>query len=172
MNTQVLTNWIQLATGVAVLIGLGLVIWELQQAREIAVAQQINNSMSQYSNQLQAMMGEESARSLAKACDEPDSLTTEDMIVLGYYYNEIVNRLRGQWELEANTDLAVFDWRAWSGNFDIIFATEYGRWWWSRGDWEGEIRDAGNRWLAEKEVISCSDRFDSYRNRKGIVENR
>ena len=87
-TTQTLTNWIQLATGVAVLIGLGLVIWELQQTREIAVAQQVDDSMSRYSNQLQAMMGEESARSLAKACDEPDSLTTEDMIILGYYYNE------------------------------------------------------------------------------------
>jgi hypothetical protein len=36
MASQRLHDWVQIATGVAVLIGLGLVVWELRQAREFA----------------------------------------------------------------------------------------------------------------------------------------
>ena len=165
MELPTITNWTQVITGVAVLIGLGLVIWELQQTREIATAQQITNSFSAYSSQLQAMMGEESVKALAKACDHPDSLTTEDMIVLGYFYTDVINELRSALHQASNTDLAVFEWKQWTGNFDTIFATEYGRWWWGNQKWEPEIMEAGNAWLAEKPTRNCADEYASYRNR-------
>ena len=104
---------------------------------------------------------------MAKACEEPDSLTTEDMFVLDHYYTEVLNNMRwGFYVDEAATDLMVADWHRWTGNFYVIFATEYGRWWWQMSEWEPEIMEAGNRFLAEQDIPSCSERFDLYRNRK------
>ena len=39
MNYQSLSNWIQIVTGIAILVGLGLVVLELRQSRDIALAQ-------------------------------------------------------------------------------------------------------------------------------------
>ena len=157
-----------LTTGaiVAVLFGLGLVVWELQQAREIAKIQSVSDAMAAYSQRVQAMMGEESAVAVARACDEPDSLTTEDMIVLAHFYTEVLNNMRWHFSLqEVSDDLAVFDWQRWSANFANIFATEYGRWWWQMGSREPEITEVGNRILADLDAPNCSEYFDTYRNR-------
>jgi len=152
---------------VAVLAGLGLVVWELRQVREIAVAQLASDGFSTYSQRVQAMMGEDSAKAVAKACDEPDSLTTEDMVVLRLYYTEIVNNMRQVRNLQqASDDLTFLDWKQFSVNFYLIFQTEYGRWWWKNSRWlEPEILEVGDRFIEEQEVVSCSESFDSYRKR-------
>ena len=62
MNSQALSSWIQAIGAVAILGGLGLVVWELQQAREIAKAQQASDGSAGYSQRVQAMMGENAAR--------------------------------------------------------------------------------------------------------------
>ena len=131
MDSQALSSWLQTIAAIAVLCGLGLVIWELRQARDIAKIQSVSDGMAGYSQRVQAMMGEDSAAAVAKACDEPDSLTTEDMIVLNHFHTELLNNMRWSLALQnVSDDLAVFDWQEWSGNFTSIFATEYGRWWW------------------------------------------
>ena len=112
------------------------------------------------------MLGEHADRAVAKACDEPDSLTTEDMFVLDHFYTEVLNNMRwGFFVDEAATDLMVADWRRWTVNFYVIFGTEYGRWWWQMSEWEPEIMEAGNRFLAELDAPNCSESFDGYRNR-------
>ena len=58
MNSQALSSWIQAIGAIAILGGLGLVVWELQQAREIAKAQQASDGSAGYSQRVQAMMGE------------------------------------------------------------------------------------------------------------------
>ena len=163
MQNERLIIWIQIITGFAVILGLILVIWELRQTREIAVAQQIGDSHNRYSTQLQALMGEESASAVAKACDNPKALTTEDMIVLDYFYTEIINRMRVQYDLEHQTQLATHNWRSWTANFYTVFATDYGRWWWSNARFEPEIMEAGSA-ILETTTFSCLDRYDAYRS--------
>jgi len=165
MNSQTITNWIQVSTMIAVLAGLGLVVWELRQVREIAIAQQASDGFAIYSQRIQAMMGERPARAVAKACDEPKSLTTEDMVVLDFYYTEVLNNMRQLRNLQqASDDLALLDWKQFTENFYRIFRTDYGRWWWSMSGWlEPEILDAGDRFIDENEVISCSEHYDQYR---------
>ncbi len=166
MNWQTMSNWIQTISGIAVLVGLGLVVSELRQGKEIARVQLVSDSMAEFSQRDQAMMGEDASRALAKACDEPDALTTQDMIVLGYYYTEIVNNVRSTlFVSRTSPDIAVFDSKEWNSNFDMIFATEYGKWWWRHSDWEPEIMADGNKVLSAGTSLSCSKHFDSYRNR-------
>ena len=166
MDNNRLFNWSQLIAAIAVVFGLGLVVWELQQAREIARVEQHMARFAVYDEGIRHMMGENAAQSLAKACDSPDDLTTEDMIVLGHYYNVVLNRFRSALgAAELSDDLTSSDWRQWHGNFHIIFATEYGRWWWSHQSWEPEIMQAGSRILAEDSLIVCSEYYDQYRQR-------
>ena len=157
-------DWIQILTGLGVLFGLGLVIWELQQAREIAKAQQVSESFSRYSQRLQAMMGEESARAVAKACTQPDDLEIEDMLVLDKYYIEVVNSVRVAYQMSRTASaLAVFDWRPWLPSLEEIFRTKYGRFWWrNRYPFEEEIWEEGNRLLAEFEINDCPEYWSEY----------
>ena len=130
MDTRTLGNWIQMFTGFAVVIGLGLVIWELQQAREITRFEQARAGSAQYAQRVQAQMGENVAGAVAKACDEPDRLTTEEMFVLDRYYMDVLNNVRDPLSAsKVSEDLTVGEWQQWTTpNFNRIFATEYGRW--------------------------------------------
>ncbi len=161
-----LVDWIQIITGFAIVLGLILVIWELNQGRQIAVAQQVESGFDHFANQLLTQMGEDPAGSIAKACDEPDSLTTRDMIVLSAYHTAIVNRVRRGLVISKHSEIVGERWSDWTANFGVIFSTEYGRWWWRNSIWEPEIMEAGSRWLSENPApITCSAFFDSYRNR-------
>ena len=173
MNTKIISNLAQLVTSVAVLVGLGLVVWELRQTQEIAKAQQATDGFAIFSQRVQAMMGDSSAHSVAKACDEPDSLTTEDMVILNAVYTETLNNMRQIYTVQlVSGELAIYKWEEWSGNFRIIFATEYGRWWWKTTSWEVEIKEAGDRFLKEHKFPPCSELFDGYRNRNELLDSQ
>ena len=144
-----LVDWIQIVTGFAVVFGLILVFWELNQGRQIAVAQQAETAFDHFANQLLTQMGEDPSSSIAKACDEPDNLTTRDMIVLSAYHTAIINRIRRGLVISRQSDIIGDQWNDWTGNFGVVFSTEYGRWWWRNTTWEPEIMEAGSRWLSE-----------------------
>ena len=75
-------DWLGIATCVAVVIGTGLVIWELRQGREIAQAQLTAAAFGRLSQEIQSLLGEESMEIKAKACTSPESLTPADMAIL------------------------------------------------------------------------------------------
>ena len=115
MDTWTLGNSIQMFTGFAVVIGLGLVIWELQQAREITRFEQARAGSAGYAQRVQAQMGENVAGPVAKACDEPDRLTTEEMFVLDRYYLDVLNNLRETlYASKVSEDLTVDEWQQWA----------------------------------------------------------
>ena len=82
MSKDRLSTAVQITTLFALVIGLLLVLWELRITRDIARVELIAEGSAQNSARIQAMMGEESAASWARACDAPESLTTEDLIIL------------------------------------------------------------------------------------------
>jgi hypothetical protein len=171
MRQERLLDAVQLGTLVALLVGVLLVVWELRQTRDIARIQIAAAGSEQYSQRVQAMMGEESAAALARACDTPRELTTEDLIVLEHLHTELLNNLRSAYAIERLADdMAVFDWRAWKGNFRRIFATEFGRWWFaSLASVEPEIRAAADAFLAESGTPDCRAHFDDYRRTVGMT---
>ncbi len=164
MNQQSVSNLIQALSSIAVLIGLVLVIWELQQSREIARVEQQTAGYVLFEDGVKSLMGEHAAAALAKACEFPGDLTIEDMIVLDQAFIVIVGRMRSLLRAKnVSEEFTPVDWRAWQGNFSAIFSTEYGRWWWTRVDWEPEIMEAGNRYLENVEIVPCATYYDGYR---------
>ena len=163
MSKDRLSTAVQITTLLALVIGLLLVLWELRITRDIARVELIAEGSAQNSARIQAMMGEESAASWARACDAPESLTTEDLIILEHLHLEILNNLRSAFAIERIAgDLAVIDWLNRTSNFRRIFGTPYGRWWWQQLKLDSEISVAAEAYLAEHGYPDCQTQRAEY----------
>ena len=67
MDSQKDADWVQIATGVALLVGLVLVVWELSQSRDVATAQLSSDGTDRYLQSAVPRMGENPAAALAKS---------------------------------------------------------------------------------------------------------
>lgn len=170
MESQSLSNWIQALTAVAVLIGLALVVWELQQTRDLARAQLISDNHANLFAQHTSLMGENPAAIINKACVQPEKLTGEDITVLNsYFWIQLTTPLRIR-NIGIETDLYDPEvWRSWyQGPFLVIAGTRYGRYWWSNINTylEGidpELVEFGNEYLARNGTAdTCSDYPQGY----------
>ena len=82
---------IQLTTLVAIVIGVGLVVWELQQVRVLTRAQLTSEYASVVNAVNATVAGEELGATLAKACESPTELTLEEGIILQNHYLSLLN---------------------------------------------------------------------------------
>jgi len=166
MEMKGISNWIQIATGVALLIGLGLVVWELQQSRDVAVAQLTSDGFSNWRPIDIANMGESPATVLAKACRDPQSLTDEDLEVLGAYYSAIVSSIDRNYKIEERSGLYDGVWRRTAqALFGFVLNTVAGRTWWEAEKvWYPHLQDIS---ATIAEAVSPRDECwtDSWRNR-------
>ena len=92
-------NLIQIITATAVVIGLGLVIWELQQTKSLAVTQIVHGDFDNYTQNLTSIYGEDLNRVLATACFEPNKLDQAGGFVLDAYFDRqllYIQRVRVQ----------------------------------------------------------------------------
>ena len=169
MNNLSFSDWVQITTSIAVLIGLGLVIWELQQSREITQAQLISDGYANMTQQSTAFIGEDAALAMAKSCTQPDNLTTEDLVVLHWVYFEILSRTRRSLSIGESTAFYEETWRRWAGvNFRFMFRTEHARWWWRNTNetWEPELVEVGNKVLDELGPANCAEHYSNFRQLK------
>ncbi len=83
-------RWFQIITNVAILFGLGLVVYELNQSKQLASAQFVIDDMARETSIQLAMMGEDPREALAKAALHPADLNERDVVALDAYYQSIV----------------------------------------------------------------------------------
>ena len=152
LKSTTLVNWVQIITGISVVVGLVLVIWELQQSRDVAIAQLTSDAIGQAIQIDLAETGENPNIALTKACEDPSSLTNEDLTVLqGYYFAQLVYILRGLL-VEQRSGLYTGVWiEAAYARFGSVFSTQPGRVWWSaqRNVYPKEMVDLGDSILME-----------------------
>ena len=84
MNSKI-GEFVQMLTGIGVLVGLFLVILELKQSREATEAQLKSEGTVILASQRIAQMGENPSATIAKACEQPWSLDLHDMFVMEAY---------------------------------------------------------------------------------------
>ncbi len=72
---------VHLATAAAVILGLGLVIYELQLTRRIAFTEMVQEAMSELVMIETEMLGEEASAVMAKACGSPDALNDAEKLI-------------------------------------------------------------------------------------------
>ena len=79
------TDLVQIFSALAIVVGLILVLVELRQSRGVAEAQLLSDQASIDTSILIGVMGENTAKVLAVACDEPQELSREQGEVLQAY---------------------------------------------------------------------------------------
>ena len=88
-NSVNIDRLIQIVTAIAVLIGLGLVVWELQQAKSLAFTQVIHGNVDNLTEGHTSVFGEDLSRVLATACFEPAELDHAGAFVLDAYFHKV-----------------------------------------------------------------------------------
>jgi len=172
-KSEKINGLIQSATAIAIVLGLVLVIYELQQGREIAKVEQADAGFSGYASSVRSLIGDNGAEAFANACDNPDELSTEDMLIMVRVLEDLLSRVRlSLYRQSISEDLNAYTFEKAIGNFRHIFATEFGRWWWATTQqyWEPEIVQAGNDYHAQGTTQGCKEYFDLYQNRNKTLE--
>lgn len=160
MNSQSVVNWVQMLSTIALVVGLGLVIFELRQSRDIAKAQVSSDSMSLAGEQLGAQYPEDYPDVLAKACMNSEELTEAELLTLNTNFLFGLQHARRNWHITKRSDL--YDEDQWKNvlemNLRATFSTFAGRAWWEamgRHAAEPEIQKYGDELLAIAGPPSC-----------------
>ena len=159
MNSERINDWVQSITAVAIVIGIVLVILELQQNRELAQSQLTSDGFGMISQARTSILGESPAEALAKACDNPESLSTADYIVLKHYFEGILSDSVGRlyWLSRRGSFVSDDYWKTGSNaELRLIFGNPAGRAWWRQANLiPPEIKSVGDELLNARQPRPC-----------------
>lgn len=155
----------------SVLAGVGFVIWELQQQRELLRLEMFSEGTITNREIFMSGAGENPAIVLAKACEGSESLTTEDLMVLNFYYNETIETINRMRLLE-NGLYPVDAWESnlLEGRFSFIFSTAAGRAWWESFGIDSDVREPIDAYLASLGPPNCAEYFGNWKSRAVEIE--
>lgn len=129
MNSQRIADWVQIATGIVLVLGLVLVLWELRQAKSLTLAELTSQAYAEILAEARTVMGEDSAEAIAKSCHEPDDLSQEELVVLDAYFHQQVIQVVRLRVLEYIEEFGT-PWKSVArGRLVPLLSTEHGRWW-------------------------------------------
>ena len=132
MSDSNLINAIQIATGLAVLIGLVMVFFELRQAKSLSLAELTSQGYAEAMADFRTVMGENSAEIIAKSCSAPEELEPAELIVLNAYYNSKIAQVSRLRVLEFVADFGV-PWQVVAQQqLNEVMATKPGQAWFER----------------------------------------
>jgi hypothetical protein len=128
-RTARFSNWFQIISNVAIIVGLGLVVYELNQSKQFIHAQLSNEQMTRISDRQLTMMGEDPRDALARAALDPSNLDEKDAVTLDALYTDVLN---GWSILRFNSETIGADngWRFVVANeARLYFSSDPGRRW-------------------------------------------
>ena len=131
LDSTRISNLVSLFTAVAVLAGLGLVVFELKLLREEGQAQATSDNWAIAQEINTAMFGEGASIALAKACTKPEELTDDELVVLFHYYQSYWVLILRAYGIERRSGLYEGQWKqVANGAFSRILSTSTGQAWW------------------------------------------
>jgi hypothetical protein len=159
---------------VLILFGVALVVWELQQTRELAKAQLTSENLVTREQTLIAMLGENPMDVLAKTCPADDSLSFKEFrIVTLYFQSRLLETIRRIEIGKASQIYSDDDWEEVANlEFSGIFQSEYGRFWWRSVrqaylPYQPELVSFADQLLAKKESPNCRAFYNLYKEAFG-----
>ena len=169
MNSGKISDWIQIGTGLALLVGLILVVVELGQARVLATIQVTNDAYSDQFDFYRQLMGENPSTVLVKACLHPGELTEAEIAVamasIDYRYDAIRRT-------KAITEIAGYE-SGWEGlaisNLRHILSTKLGRVEYDKFKddpyrWEPEIAELAKGLIESGDIVPCEKMYDDWQS--------
>lgn len=168
-------DWLQILSNVAIVVGLVILIYEVNQSRTIAQSQLIDSWWSKVNDRELAVLGENPGDALVKAALNPDELTPADAATLDAYYRSIV----GGWLDMIRTSVVTGIDRNWRDNVRWhareYFSTEPGRRWlteWAAAPQFGDQPPEGAYALYVEVAINAASedvRFNPERRYRAIL---
>jgi len=149
MQKLTTTDWVQVIATLAIVVSIGLVLAELRQGREIATAQLISDEWAMEASLKIAMLGENPALVLAKACSHPSELTREETEILDNYVQSKLAQIARKSQISAYTDFYDEQYTI-HGTLVEILGTPYGRHAWEM------VRPF---WKANPKLIETADQI-------------
>jgi GAF domain-containing protein len=164
-RTNRIVDIVQLVTGLAVVIGIGLVVWELQQSKALARAQLASDHFAEALANRRARLGENPMHAIVKACLYPENLTPEERAIaladLDSKYDLITRN-------KTLSELGRFDipWQKQSEPvLRQILGTPLGRYDYENyrdARWMPELHPIMDRILENNEQVECKTFWDGF----------
>lgn len=127
MKGHSLFEWVQMITGLAVIVGLVLVVIELRQSHTLSHVANVQNTFSGMLATEQTQLSENFPETFNKACVAPETMSDEEHLEMRIYRNlQILNieRIRAVQQIGGFD----YDWRFVSlGTINMWLATPVGR---------------------------------------------
>ena len=165
MNSTKLNDWIQSLSGLVIVIGLGLVIWELRQNHETTASQLSSDHYQIAVQHYSALFGENPAEVLAKACDSPEMLTRAELLVLENYYKDVVGKIERTFILSKRGRFYSDEfWQITISWLDSLFWTEPGLAYWhiNKSYLDPEVLAAAEKYFSDWKGQACSEYLDNW----------
>jgi hypothetical protein len=166
MNYERTSLWIQVGTALAVIAGLLLVVWELQQVRTLARAQLTSDFMAMSNAVYSTVIGESAASVIAKACLDPESLTPSEVVIMNDYYLAHVTLLARMVSLTDRDGIyATGYWQELIAYLNPVVKSAYGRSWFNgrisvSDGWQESLVEEGRNYIEQLGPPNCVSDFD------------
>jgi hypothetical protein len=124
-------NWLSIGTNVAVIIGLVLVVLELNQNAELARIGLINDGNATENQLFEALMDDVPRNIIAKSLECPEKLDLPDYVVLDSYLYTGMNLVYRNYELAKEGFFEESDWKSEVDNYaQWYLSSEFGKAYW------------------------------------------
>jgi hypothetical protein len=146
LDTNKINQWLILGANVGVPVGLVLVVLEINQANVTTSAEMLTSYQSRWFELDLSMQNAQFAQAWAKAMENPDKLTTSEMIQVGGLLWTFLDQISAHsrlWELSVFDDAVPSTEILIRGNASIFFGNAFAQSWWA------EHRDTFSKdWVA------------------------
>ncbi len=124
-------EWFQLFANTGLLIGLIVLIYEVNQSNSFAQSDSASVSAGFAFDRETAVVGENASLVLAKAIDDPDGLSTQELVIIDAYHRQFLMELNNE-AYQAELGIVPSDWKEnWGPYIRLHLDYPFGRKWWS-----------------------------------------
>ena len=125
-------SWLQVGANIGIVVGLVLVAIQISQQQEIAGTDVQSELYASTTDYYEALIGEDSAASVARAIYGPETLTDRDKVVLDALYSaEFAKAMRLEALMEPGEQLSAGTVRRWVGD---VLTNRYALAWWKTSE--------------------------------------
>lgn len=149
MDSTRLSNWLQVAANIGIVLGLVMVGFQLRQNSDLTRIQLLYEESRRTVDLESTVVGERGAEVWAKSIEDPENLTLAEVRIMEALLWSFVENLRGTHRLAELGLLEEEDWRLRvESEVTFYLSDPYSRAWWknyqptSDDDWPAELRTA------------------------------
>lgn len=131
MDSSKLSNWLQVAANIGIVLGLVMVGIQVKQNSDLTRIQLLYEESTRAVNLETLVVGEQAAEVWAKMIEDPENLTLAEIRILEALLWSFTEQLRGTYRLAEMGLLTEADWRARvETEVTFYFSDRYSKAWW------------------------------------------